>query len=92
MREAQRHADYAYRLAVDAPAAREVRLFGLADWIIERFRRHRRRLHDLRWEATKLRERPVAASLVVVLAANVIVFWSLAADVTAGALPARPAW
>ena len=87
VREAQRHADYAYRLAVDAPAARELRLFGLADWIIERFRRHRRRLHDLRWEATKLRERPVAASLVLVLAANVVVFWSLAADVAAGALP-----
>ncbi len=87
VREAQRHADYAYRLAVDAPAARELRLFGLAGWIIERFRRHRRRLHDLRWEATKLRERPVAASLVLVLAANVIVFWSLAADVAAGALP-----
>ena len=87
VREAQRHADYAYRLAVDAPAARELRLFGLADWIIERFRHHRRRLHDLRWEATKLRERPVAASLTLVLAANVIVFWSLAADVAAGALP-----
>ena len=87
VREAQRHADYAYRLAVDAPAARELRLFGLADWIIERFRHHRRRLHDLRWEATKLRERPVAASLALVLTANVIVFWSLAADVTAGALP-----
>ena len=87
VREAQRHADYAYRLAVDAPAAKELRLFGLADWIIERFRRHRRRLHDLRWEATKLRERPVATSLVLVLAANIVVFWSLAADVTAGALP-----
>ena len=33
---AQRHADYAYRLAVDPPAAKEVRLFGLADWVIER--------------------------------------------------------
>ena len=87
VREAQRHADYAYRLAVDAPAAKELRLFGLAGWIIERFRRHRRRLHDLRWEATKLRERPVAASLMLVLAANVVVFWSLAADVAAGALP-----
>ena len=41
VREAQRHADYAYRLAVDAPAAKELRLFGLADWTIERFRRHR---------------------------------------------------
>ena len=28
--EAQRHADYAYRLAVDPPAAKELRLFGLA--------------------------------------------------------------
>ena len=87
VREAQRHADYAYRLAVDAPAAKELRLFGLADWTIERFRRHRRRLHDLRWEATKLRERPVATSLALVLAANAVVFWSLAADVTAGTLP-----
>ncbi len=87
VRAAQRHADYAYRLAVDAPAARELRLFGLADWIIGRFRRHRRRLHDLRWEATKLRERPVATSLILVLAANAVVFWSLTADVTAGTLP-----
>ena len=30
VREAQRHADYAYRLAVDAPASKELRLFGLA--------------------------------------------------------------
>ena len=29
VREAQRHAEYAYRLAVDPPAAKEVRLFGL---------------------------------------------------------------
>ncbi|HVH05983.1 MAG TPA: ABC transporter ATP-binding protein, partial [Myxococcota bacterium] len=32
VRAAQRHADYAYRLAVEAPAAKEVRLFGLASW------------------------------------------------------------
>ena len=29
VRSAQRHADYAYRLAVDPPAAKELRLFGL---------------------------------------------------------------
>jgi ATP-binding cassette subfamily B protein len=29
VREAQRHADYAYRLAVDPPSAKELRLFGL---------------------------------------------------------------
>ena len=34
---AQRDADYAYRLAVDPPAAKELRLFGLADWTIDRF-------------------------------------------------------
>ena len=38
VREAQRHADYAYRLAVEPPAAKELRLFGLADWVVERFR------------------------------------------------------
>ena len=38
VREAQRHADYAYRLAVDPPAAKELRLFGLSGWVVERFR------------------------------------------------------
>ena len=87
VREAQRHADYAYRLAVDAPSAKELRLFGLADWTVARFRRHRRQLHDLRWQATKLRERPVAASLVIVSLANAAVFGAMAADAAAGALP-----
>jgi ABC-type multidrug transport system fused ATPase/permease subunit len=77
VREAQRHADYGYRLAVEPPAAKEVRLFGLAGWIVEGFRSRRRRLFELRWEATRLRERPVIWSLLLVLAANLVVFWSL---------------
>jgi len=77
VRNAQRHADYAYRLAVDPPAAKELRLFGLSGWVIERFRSRRKRLHELRWQATRLRERPVLWSLLIVLAANVAVFWSL---------------
>ena len=32
VRGAQRDADYAYRLAVDPPASKELRLFGLAGW------------------------------------------------------------
>src|SRR5438128_127650 len=44
--EAQRHADYAYRLAVDPPAAKEIRLFGLSEWTIERFSNRRRRLFE----------------------------------------------
>ena len=77
VRNAQRHADYAYRLAVDPPAAKELRLFGLADWIVERFRLRRHRLADLRWQATRLRERPMFWSLLLVLIANIVVFWSL---------------
>ena len=59
VRGAQRDADYAYRLAVDPPAAKELRLFGLAGWTIDRFVNRRTRLHELQYAATRLRERPV---------------------------------
>ncbi len=77
VRKAQRHADYAYRLAVDPPAAKEIRLFGLADWATERFATGRRRLYDLQWEATRMRERSMAGSVAIVVAANALVFWRL---------------
>ncbi len=79
VRQAQRDADYAYRLAVDPPAAKELRVFGLPDWVLERFLVSRRRLHRLQYEATRMRERSVLASLALVLAANVLVLWMLAA-------------
>ena len=78
VRTAQRHAEYAYRLAVDAPAAKEVRLFGLSDWVIDRFTTRRRHLYELQWKSTRLRERPLALSVLVVLAANALVAWSVA--------------
>ncbi len=81
VRGAQRDADYAYRLAVDPPASKELRLFGIVDWTIERFRARRTRLHELQYAATRLRERPVIGSLVIVVAANLLVFGSLAAAV-----------
>jgi ABC-type multidrug transport system fused ATPase/permease subunit len=87
VRSAQRHADYAYRLAVDPPAAKELRLFGLPEWTVERFTSQRRRLLDLQWQATRLRERPVLWSLLLVLCANVVVLWSIAASAAAGRLP-----
>jgi ABC-type multidrug transport system fused ATPase/permease subunit len=86
VRNAQRDADYAYRIAVDAPASKELRLFGLADWVIDRFVSRRTRLHQLQYEATRLRERPVTLSLLIVVAANVIVVWSLGRDVLNGQL------
>jgi ATP-binding cassette, subfamily B, bacterial len=86
VREAQRHADYAYRLAVDPPAAKELRLFGIAAWTLERFTSRRRRLFDLRWEATRLRERPVLWSVLIVVLANLVMFWAIAQDAVAGRL------
>ncbi len=86
VRDAERHADYAYRLAVDAPAAKELRLFGLSNWTVDRFAAQKRKLHDLRWAATRMRERPVVWSLLIVLAANATVFGSLAADLGSGAI------
>ena len=84
VRAAQRDADYAYRLAVDPPASKELRLFGLAGWTIDRFVARRTRLHELQYAATRMRERPVVWSLLLVVSANVIVFWALAASVAHG--------
>jgi ATP-binding cassette subfamily B protein len=86
VRRAQRDADYAYRLAVDPPASKELRLFGLADWVLDRFVSRRTRLHELQYQATRLREQPVLWSLVVVVAANVLVGWALANAVASGHL------
>ncbi|MFI5305790.1 MAG: ABC transporter ATP-binding protein [Polyangiales bacterium] len=83
VREAQRHADYAYRLAVEPPAAKELRLFGLSAWTLERFIAQRKRLFELQWRATRLRERSMFSSLVLALGANLFVFWSLAAAASA---------
>jgi ABC-type multidrug transport system fused ATPase/permease subunit len=87
VRGAQRDADYAYRLAVDPPASKELRLFGLAGWTIDRFVNRRTRLYTLQREATRLRERPVLWSMLLVTGANVFVFWSLAAAAAGGSLP-----
>jgi ABC-type multidrug transport system fused ATPase/permease subunit len=86
VRSAQRDADYAYRLAVEPPAAKEVRLFGLAGWVVDRFVARRTRLHDLQYAATRMRERSVVVSLAVVVAANAVVFGLLAHDLVTGAL------
>ncbi|OFW06563.1 MAG: multidrug ABC transporter ATP-binding protein [Acidobacteria bacterium RIFCSPLOWO2_02_FULL_67_36] len=86
VRAAQRDAEYAYRLAVDPPASKELRLFGLATWTIDRFVARRRRLHELQYQATRLRERPVLWSLLIVTGANVVVFWSLASASASGAI------
>ncbi|HUQ40752.1 MAG TPA: ABC transporter ATP-binding protein [Acidimicrobiales bacterium] len=87
VRLAQRDAEYTYRLAVDPPAAKELRMFGLAGWAIERFIDRRRKLFELQYRATRLRERPVIWAVVIVVAANLAVFWTLAGAAAGGHLP-----
>jgi ATP-binding cassette subfamily B protein len=86
VRSAQRDAEYTYRLAVDPPASKELRLFGLAGWTIERFVARRTRLHQLQYEATRLRERPLVWCVLIVSAANIAVLWSLASAAAAGSI------
>src|SRR5579864_492550 len=86
VRAAQRQAEYAYRLAVDAPAAKELRLFGLGGWTVDRFTSGRRHLLNLQFQATRLRERPMLWSLLLVLSANLLVFGMLAHDAATGNL------
>ena len=85
VRGAQRDADYAYRLAVDPPASKELRLFGLAGWTLDRFIARRTRLHELQYAATRLRERPVVWSMLLVVARQRRRF------LVAGAPPSRAA-
>jgi len=86
VRNAVKHADYAYRLAVDPPSAKELRLFGLADWAVDRFTARRIRLYELQSAATRLRERPVALCLLLITVANAVVFWVLATRASDGTL------
>jgi ABC-type transport system involved in cytochrome bd biosynthesis fused ATPase/permease subunit len=83
---AQRHAEYAYRQAVDPPAAKELRLFGLSDWTVARFTANRRRLVDLRWHATRLRRRPLRWAVLLLVTANGALLWSIARQAVSGDL------
>jgi len=78
----RRHVEYAYRMTVDAPGAKEIRLFGLADWAVGRFTELRRKLTDVLYHERRLRQRPLGWSLLFIVAANAIVFGSLANDAT----------
>ncbi len=87
VKQAQQHADYAFQLAVSPPPAKEVRLFGLEDWVLDRFATVRRHLFTLQYEATRLRERSVLGALAIVVVANLAVFLWLARAATAGGTP-----
>ncbi len=82
----QRHADYAYRLAVEAQPAKELRVFGLGDWTVERFAFRRRRLVDLQWKAMRLRQRSLWTVFAVLGAAHAVVLIPLVSSAVDGRL------
>ncbi|MBO0812266.1 MAG: ABC transporter ATP-binding protein [Microlunatus sp.] len=86
IKEHQRHAEYAYRMAVDTPAAKEIRLFGLADWVAERFNDRRRQLLEIALQAFRMRERSVGLSLLALVIGNGLVFGFLARAAIVGDL------
>jgi ATP-binding cassette, subfamily B, bacterial len=86
VKASRRHTDYAYELATQPAAAKEVRLFGLAPWLLERFTRHRLHLHELQYQATRLRERSLTGAVLLVLVANGGLFVVLARQGYAGTL------
>jgi ABC-type multidrug transport system fused ATPase/permease subunit len=83
----QRHADYAYRLAVEAQPAKELRVFGLGEWTVERFNSRRRRLVDLQWKAMRLRQRPLLTVFAVLGVAHAVVLVPLISSAVDGDLP-----
>lgn len=69
----QRHADYAYRLSVEAGPAKELRVFGLGGWVVDRFAQRRGRLLDLQWAAMRLRQRSLLTVFAVLAVAHAVV-------------------
>ncbi|MFW6641852.1 ABC transporter ATP-binding protein [Nocardiopsis algeriensis] len=84
--DAQRRAEYSYRLAVDSPAAKEIRLFGLASWLTDRFASERRTLVELRWHTTRLRQKPMRWAVAVLTISGGLFFWFLGRDAASGAI------
>jgi ABC-type multidrug transport system fused ATPase/permease subunit len=82
--EQERRAEYAYRLSVDAAGAKEMRLFGLADWVVGGFVSLRRALVDRSWEDRRLRWSTTRWGLLLVVVANVVFFWALGRDAING--------
>ena len=58
----------------------------LAGWTIDRFIARRMMLHVLQYAAKRLRQRPMVWSVLLVVSANILVFWSLANAVATGSI------
>lgn len=69
---ALRHAEYFRRIGGRPDWAKEVRVFGLADWLADRFGRHWAEVTDEMWRAVRIGQRTMGALLALVIVANAV--------------------
>jgi len=67
-----RHANYALGLASRASMAKELRVFGLADWVLDRYRRRWTGAMEPAWSELRAIDRRVARISLVVLAVYLV--------------------
>jgi ABC-type multidrug transport system ATPase subunit len=84
-----RHVNYAYNLAVRAPAAKEIRMFGLAGWTVDRYFSRRKKMVELIIKARSLKKTPIALAIGAIAGGNVMLFWSLAHSASHGDIGIR---
>jgi ATP-binding cassette, subfamily B, bacterial len=68
--EARRHADYYRRMGERNEWAKEIRVFGLVDWLMDRFGRHWAVILDAMWKARRVDRRTMTVLLLVLAAVN----------------------
>jgi ATP-binding cassette subfamily B protein len=73
-----RRAGYFRNVALEAATAKELRIFGLADWALERFRTLWQRAMEPAWRARQRHGRLMAAAMVAVTGAYVVVAAAIA--------------
>ncbi|GAB2838380.1 ABC transporter ATP-binding protein [Lentzea nigeriaca] len=80
--KALRRARYLRGLAVDSPAAKEIRVFGLARWLVPLYRDSYLAALEVLWEGRRLGMRTVLAATGGVLLAHLIVLTAIARTTT----------
>jgi ATP-binding cassette subfamily B protein len=85
-----RRARYFKQLALMPAWAKELRVFGLIDWLGDRFGRQWALVMDELWRARRVDQRAMAALLALAAAANGLVLWLAARDALDGTLGIGP--
>lgn len=84
----QRRADYFRDLALDPPAAKEIRLFGLSGILADRTRTHRTAFLGHVWRARRANRRPILLTLATIALSTGAVLAGLASETVAGRVSA----